>query len=589
MATRTSIIISSTQNENPPSWDDADLQVFLRHFISQYGIRATGDLLVSEADTPANKIKIAAGVAFIGITKNSKDYGVRFENIEAAELTIAANSSGNPRKDLIVARIDVEIDPDENASNIGILEVIAGTPSGSPEVPDTPANAIALAVVDVANGQTEFLNEDITDAREQVLFDKTFLDLVKNDVGLSLVDNFATATKAQAEAGLLNTVFMTALRVKEAILAQIESGLPIVLSEDADGTTTPLAMVLNWTGSAYERKATKSDDKDENKIKFLGFLSDDISENESASLKVSGVQGGFSDLEIGADYFLKNISGTPFNLVDQSAANTEYAFGYNTSSREKIGQTFTNDATKRNIGRIKVNLKKTGTPSGEIVGKLYAADKTTILGISKNSFESSDFTTSFQEFSFEFSGELIAASTVFFFVLEIIGGTLSTSNYYQVEASSSDPYSGGAVFAKSVSWTELSSYDFKMTIETDPQTKGHISTSQGMHVVKIGKAISATEIFIDPFLEEGASTPEIAVIDTEYTARSDGIVSCFGYGTGTPTGYVGEATATTKIAEESFHSTYRDKGSFSFPVKKGWKWRVDNGGSIVEVLFTPIS
>lgn len=39
----------------------------------------------------------------------------------------------------------------------------------------------------------------------------------KNQVGLGSVDNFATATQAQAVAGTANNVFMTALRVKEAI------------------------------------------------------------------------------------------------------------------------------------------------------------------------------------------------------------------------------------------------------------------------------------------------------------------------------------------------------------------------------------
>ena len=43
--------------------------------------------------------------------------------------------------------------------------------------------------------------------------------LTKSDVGLSNVENYGVATRAQAEAGTANNVYMTPLRVKEAILA----------------------------------------------------------------------------------------------------------------------------------------------------------------------------------------------------------------------------------------------------------------------------------------------------------------------------------------------------------------------------------
>ncbi len=43
--------------------------------------------------------------------------------------------------------------------------------------------------------------------------------LTKSDVGLSNVGNYGVATRAQAEAGTANNVYMTPLRVKEAILA----------------------------------------------------------------------------------------------------------------------------------------------------------------------------------------------------------------------------------------------------------------------------------------------------------------------------------------------------------------------------------
>ena len=56
--------------------------------------------------------------------------------------------------------------------------------------------------------------------------------LVKADVGLGSVQNYAIATKAQAESGTSNALYMTPLRTKEAITAamgDIESALDAIL------------------------------------------------------------------------------------------------------------------------------------------------------------------------------------------------------------------------------------------------------------------------------------------------------------------------------------------------------------------------
>lgn len=55
----------------------------------------------------------------------------------------------------------------------------------------------------------------------------------KTQVGLGNVDNFKTATKLEAEAGTANNVFMTALRVAEAIAKQV--GIPLQNHIDDNG------------------------------------------------------------------------------------------------------------------------------------------------------------------------------------------------------------------------------------------------------------------------------------------------------------------------------------------------------------------
>ena len=55
--------------------------------------------------------------------------------------------------------------------------------------------------------------------------------VTKTQVGLELLENYPVATKQQAEDGNSNTVYMTALRVKEAITAQFTTGINVHLDD----------------------------------------------------------------------------------------------------------------------------------------------------------------------------------------------------------------------------------------------------------------------------------------------------------------------------------------------------------------------
>jgi hypothetical protein len=168
MATRVSAI-----NSTNAFWNDYDLQKLEKNHINStsHGVfNVPADLLVAESDIPANTVKIGLGSAYININKNSVDYTVEFNNSSDFEVSIGANVSGNSRIDLVIARIDTVTDPDVSSSNVGLLEVIEGTPAGSPVTPSLPANSIPLALISVANGQTTFLDADITDARQEFYY-----------------------------------------------------------------------------------------------------------------------------------------------------------------------------------------------------------------------------------------------------------------------------------------------------------------------------------------------------------------------------------------------------------------------------------
>jgi len=142
-------------NETGDAWFD-DLEV------KEVG----DDMRVVEETIPTNTVKVKTGISYIQITKNSTVYAPRFETTAEESIAIPANSSGNPRKDIIIAKVDTTTDPNATSSNIGTLVVVQGTAAPAPVEPAIPANSIKLATVDVANGQTVFTNSDITDGRE---------------------------------------------------------------------------------------------------------------------------------------------------------------------------------------------------------------------------------------------------------------------------------------------------------------------------------------------------------------------------------------------------------------------------------------
>lgn len=76
-------------------------------------------------------------------------------------LTVATSDPVNPRIDLVVAYVsDVG-----TSSSFGAVEIITGTPAGSPSAPAAPANSVPLAQVTVPANATSIITGDIADIR----------------------------------------------------------------------------------------------------------------------------------------------------------------------------------------------------------------------------------------------------------------------------------------------------------------------------------------------------------------------------------------------------------------------------------------
>lgn len=152
--------------------DTSDLTFWTTATAYQAGVLKSTDLAVTERGAGADmSVDVAAGQALVlnsSWAANSVDE-TRFwpiVNDATFNITISANSSGNDRIDIIVAQIDTATAPNDDGTNVIDLEVVEGTPAGSPSAPATPSDALKLAEVAVANGATSITDAEITDARQ---------------------------------------------------------------------------------------------------------------------------------------------------------------------------------------------------------------------------------------------------------------------------------------------------------------------------------------------------------------------------------------------------------------------------------------
>lgn len=108
----------------------------------------------------ALSVNVATGAAFVR--------GKLYENTAVNTVAVSANSSGSPRIDRVVIRINY-------AAQTIRLAVLAGTPNATPVRPTLTQDAVtyevSLAYIWVANGAASIADEDIHDERE---FAQTF-------------------------------------------------------------------------------------------------------------------------------------------------------------------------------------------------------------------------------------------------------------------------------------------------------------------------------------------------------------------------------------------------------------------------------
>ena len=157
------------------------------------GIVRSADLAVTASS--GMNLSVAAGWAAILGTYQTNMGTYMAYNDAAATATITTADPTNPRIDLVC--ITVNDAAYSGSLNSVAINVVAGTPAGSPSVPSTPTNSIALAQVAVAAGATSISSGNITDVRTRArIVEPTFTSASSTAVPLRIVLNSGQTANA---------------------------------------------------------------------------------------------------------------------------------------------------------------------------------------------------------------------------------------------------------------------------------------------------------------------------------------------------------------------------------------------------------
>jgi hypothetical protein len=127
------------------------------------GIIKSTSLAVTQNSPAGLSVLVASGwAAIVGTTQSNMGTYVGY-NDATTTLSITTADPTNPRIDLVC--MTVQDAYYTGSLNDVILQVVAGTPAGSPVAPTLPANSISLATIAVGAGATSITNANITDTR----------------------------------------------------------------------------------------------------------------------------------------------------------------------------------------------------------------------------------------------------------------------------------------------------------------------------------------------------------------------------------------------------------------------------------------
>lgn len=210
-----------TINSSTAQYNDDELQ-FLDSLVHTEGVFGDPDtgvmgLQVSERGAPDMNVEVAIGNAFIEVVISGRTLKAVLKNTATETIAIAANVSGTDRVDAIIARIDVDTEPDILKTNIGTIERVNGTSAtaltdGAITTAVGSDGWIRLADVTVIDSETAIENADITDTRVKVsttaavkIEDASNPSLTEDDTTAGAVLESQTASTSSISFGEVDT------------------------------------------------------------------------------------------------------------------------------------------------------------------------------------------------------------------------------------------------------------------------------------------------------------------------------------------------------------------------------------------------
>lgn len=135
-------------------------RLLLRSLWRVGGRAQSGDLTVAAQGSPNMSVTVSSGAAIVPGTESAFQGTYHCFNDGSVTVTIAASDTTNPRKDIIVARVQDQFY--SGGTNAWSLAAVTGTPAGVPVAPAAPANSIILAEILVPANSTTVTNPNIT-------------------------------------------------------------------------------------------------------------------------------------------------------------------------------------------------------------------------------------------------------------------------------------------------------------------------------------------------------------------------------------------------------------------------------------------
>ena len=115
--------------------------------------------------TSGMNVGVNAGYCCVASSAGGLQGGYVFGLMTSTSFSVAAADTVNPRIDIVVAYVQ------DNANNTSssYVEILTGTPAGSPIAPTAPSNSLILAQVNVAANVVSIASGNITDQRTYVV------------------------------------------------------------------------------------------------------------------------------------------------------------------------------------------------------------------------------------------------------------------------------------------------------------------------------------------------------------------------------------------------------------------------------------